>query len=106
MSVKGIRFSRNFGKEAAIMAGLTKSSGDGCLVIDCDLQQFSDFFTTCVFFRGTILSCHNNYLQCVASILHHIGGLHKVWDGLRPRDISLYNPPFLLYNQFEKLEFV
>ena len=82
MSVKGIHFSRNFGKEAAIMAGLTKSSGDGCLVIDCDLQQFSDFFTTCVLFRGAILSCHNNYLQCGASILHHIGGLDKVFDGL------------------------
>ena len=49
----------------------------------CHLQQFSDFFTTCVLFRGTILSCHNNYLQCGASILHHIGGLHKVWDGLK-----------------------
>ena len=24
----------------------------------CHLQQFSDFFTTCVFFRGTILSSH------------------------------------------------
>lgn len=38
-SVRGIHFSRNFGKEAAIMAGLTKSSGDGCVVIDCDLQH-------------------------------------------------------------------
>lgn len=25
---------------------------------------------------------HDNYLQCGASILHHIGGLHKFWDGL------------------------
>ena len=46
------------------------------------LQQFSDFFPTCIFFWGAILSGHNNYLQCGASILHHIGGLHKVWDGL------------------------
>ena len=35
-----------------------------------------------LFYQYTILSCHNNYLQCGASILHHIGGLHKVWDGL------------------------
>ena len=37
--VRGIRFSRNFGKEAAIMAGLSKANGDCCVVIDCDLQH-------------------------------------------------------------------
>lgn len=37
--VRGIHFSRNFGKEAAIMAGLTESVGDCCVVIDCDLQH-------------------------------------------------------------------
>lgn len=38
-SVKGIQFSRNFGKESAIYAGLFYSSGDCCVVIDCDLQH-------------------------------------------------------------------
>lgn len=38
-SVRGIRFSRNFGKEAAIFAGLSESRGDCCAVIDCDLQH-------------------------------------------------------------------
>ena len=38
-SVRGIRFSRNFGKEAAIFAGLEKSQGDCCVIIDCDLQH-------------------------------------------------------------------
>lgn len=38
-SVRGIRFSRNFGKEAAIMAGLQAARGDCCVVIDCDLQH-------------------------------------------------------------------
>ena len=38
-AVRGIRFSRNFGKEAAIMAGLTAAGGDCCVVIDCDLQH-------------------------------------------------------------------
>lgn len=37
--VRGIHFSRNFGKEAAIMAGLTESVGNCCVVIDCDLQH-------------------------------------------------------------------
>lgn len=38
-SVRGVRFSRNFGKEAAIMAGLIESHGECCVVIDCDLQH-------------------------------------------------------------------
>lgn len=37
--VKGICFSRNFGKESAIFAGLEASQGDGCLIMDCDLQH-------------------------------------------------------------------
>ncbi|MDR0821485.1 MAG: glycosyltransferase family 2 protein [Oscillospiraceae bacterium] len=38
-SVRGIRFSRNFGKEGAIFAGLANVSGDCALLIDCDLQH-------------------------------------------------------------------
>ena len=37
--VRGICFSRNFGKEAAIIAGLRSAKGDCCVVIDCDLQH-------------------------------------------------------------------
>ncbi len=37
--VKGAEFSRNFGKEAAIFAGLEISSGDAVVVMDCDLQH-------------------------------------------------------------------
>jgi len=37
--VKGISFSRNFGKEAAIFAGLRNCQGDCCIVIDVDLQH-------------------------------------------------------------------
>ena len=36
---KIIQFSRNFGKEAAILAGLEKSNGDYVSIIDADLQQ-------------------------------------------------------------------
>ena len=37
--VRGIHFSRNFGKEAAIFAGLEAAPGDCCAVMDCDLQH-------------------------------------------------------------------
>lgn len=37
--VHGIGFSRNFGKEAAIYAGLSRARGDCCVIIDCDLQH-------------------------------------------------------------------
>lgn len=37
--VTGVCFSRNFGKEAAMLAGLAEASGDCCAVMDCDLQH-------------------------------------------------------------------
>ncbi len=37
--VKGAEFSRNFGKEASIFAGLQIACGDACIVMDCDLQH-------------------------------------------------------------------
>lgn len=37
--IKGAEFSRNFGKEAGIFAGLELTSGDAVVVMDCDLQH-------------------------------------------------------------------
>ena len=37
--VKGICFSRNFGKEGAIFAGLKYAKGDAAVLIDCDMQH-------------------------------------------------------------------
>lgn len=37
--IRGAEFSRNFGKEAAIFAGLELATGDACIVMDCDLQH-------------------------------------------------------------------
>lgn len=38
-SVRYISFSRNFGKEAAMLAGLTYSDGDFAIIMDSDLQH-------------------------------------------------------------------
>ena len=38
-NLRGLHFSRNFGKEAAISAGLASAEGDCAVVIDCDLQH-------------------------------------------------------------------
>lgn len=37
--VTGVTFSRNFGKEAAMLAGLACAKGDCCVVMDCDMQH-------------------------------------------------------------------
>ncbi len=37
--IKGAEFSRNFGKEAGIFAGLELAAGDAVIVMDCDLQH-------------------------------------------------------------------
>lgn len=38
-NVHCVSFSRNFGKESAIFAGLKESKGNCCVVMDCDLQH-------------------------------------------------------------------
>ncbi len=37
--IRGAQFSRNFGKEAGIFAGLELATGDAVIVMDCDLQH-------------------------------------------------------------------
>lgn len=37
--VRGASFSRNFGKESALFAGLAEAAGDCCITMDCDLQH-------------------------------------------------------------------
>lgn len=40
--VRGIKLSRNFGQQNAILAGLEKTKGDWTVVMDCDLQDRPD----------------------------------------------------------------
>lgn len=37
--IKALRLSRNFGKEAALCAGLEAAEGDACVIMDADLQH-------------------------------------------------------------------
>ncbi len=38
-NVRGVSFSRNFGKDRAVFAGLSRAKGDCVAVMDCDLQH-------------------------------------------------------------------
>ncbi len=41
--VRAVTFSRNFGKEAALLAGLRESVGDYTVIIDADMQQRPEY---------------------------------------------------------------
>ena len=41
--IKVVSFSRNFGKEAALLAGLRNTEGDFVSIIDADLQQRPEY---------------------------------------------------------------
>ena len=46
--IKGLRFTRNFGKEAALLAGLRAAGGDAVVTIDSDLQHPPELIPTLV----------------------------------------------------------
>lgn len=57
--VKIINFSRNFGKDAAIYAGLKNATGEYCSIIDADMQQHPKYLLQMYNF----LEENNNYDQ-------------------------------------------
>lgn len=60
--IKLINFSRNFGKEAAMYAGLQKASGDYVTIIDADLQQRPEIVVDMIRFLD-----ENGDYDCVAA---------------------------------------
>ena len=61
-NIKIINFSRNFGKEAGIYAGLQKAEGDYVAIIDADLQQDPRYVLKMI----QILDNHEEYDSVVA----------------------------------------
>ena len=54
-NIKGICFSRNFGKEGAVFAGLANASGDCVAVMDCDLQHPPETLSQCTGFGNRVI---------------------------------------------------
>jgi glycosyltransferase involved in cell wall biosynthesis len=48
LSLRGVRFSRNFGKESAILAGLRTAQGDAVVTMDGDLQHPPELVPTMI----------------------------------------------------------
>ena len=62
ISIKAVRFSRNFGKEAAIYAGLEKCESKYTVLIDADLQQ-----NPTVAYKMYEILCNNSELDMVVA---------------------------------------
>ena len=61
-TVRGLSFSRNFGKEAAMLAGLKAARGDLVCIIDADLQQRPEIVLDMLSYMG-----EDPELDCVAA---------------------------------------
>ncbi|WP_311487772.1 glycosyltransferase family 2 protein [uncultured Helcococcus sp.] len=64
-NIIGINFSRNFGKESAILAGIKNSTGDLISLIDADLQQHPKYINQMVEYLSLneetdIVACYQN----------------------------------------------
>lgn len=64
--VKVVNFSRNFGKEAAMLSGLKHSGGDYVTIIDADLQQSPEVVIDMLDFLE-----NNKEYDCVAAYQDH-----------------------------------
>lgn len=62
-NIKAVSFSRNFGKEAALYAGLERADGEYVCIIDADMQQDPQVSLEMV----NILK-HNNDIDCVCAV--------------------------------------
>lgn len=93
--VKYIHFSRNFGKEAAMLAGLKLSTGDYVAIMDADLQDPPSLLPKML----SILEGPNNDYDCV--------GTRRVTRKGEPPIRSLFARMFYkIINKMSKIEMV
>ena len=93
--VKYIHFSRNFGKEAAMLAGLKLSTGDYVAIMDADLQDPPSLLPKML----SILDDPNNDYDCV--------GTRRVTRKGEPPIRSLFARMFYkIINKMSKIEMV
>ncbi|MBQ8634123.1 MAG: glycosyltransferase family 2 protein [Lachnospiraceae bacterium] len=83
--VSVVNLSRNFGKEAAILAGLKRASGDYIALVDADLQQRPEIVVDMV----NYLEEHEEYDVVAAYQEHRIEG--KLMSGVKKLFYSLIN---------------
>ena len=83
--VSVVNLSRNFGKEAAILAGLKRASGDYISLVDADLQQRPEIVLDMVGF----LEEHEEYDVVAAYQEHRIEG--KLMSGMKKLFYTLIN---------------
>ena len=76
-SIKVINFSRNFGKDAAIYAGLKNADGEYCAIIDADMQQHPKYLLKMYNF----LEENNNYDQVAMVIKKRKKGMFSKIGG-------------------------
>ncbi len=92
-NIKVISFSRNFGKESGIFAGLKHSTGAYVCIIDADLQQKPEYVKTMV----EILDEHPEYDSVVAYQDHRKEGSFLTF---------CKNTFYKLINKISEIEFV
>ncbi len=84
-NVSVVNLSRNFGKEAAILAGLKRASGDYIALVDADLQQRPEIVVDMV----NYLESHEEYDVVAAYQEHRIEG--KIMSGVKGLFYKLIN---------------
>ena len=89
--IKYISFSRNFGKEAAIFAGLEKAYGDYIVIIDCDGQDPIELLP-----KMEELILTGNY-DCIATRRKDRKGEHKIRS-------FLSNTFYKIFNKISKIQ--
>ena len=77
-NIRGIRFTRNFGKEAAIQAGICKARGDAVIIMDADLQHPPSLISTLLYHWRT-----EGY--DVVEAIKSYRGQRNVWQQIRSK---------------------